>query len=167
MLASFCAGAAPGQALGVPCHGARVMLGPQIGEREDTGEFGGRSRVCRLPGGKNLHLGSITLHWNENTFQNNFTMCLMVQMSPETRGISTSISSIVAATTLVFQASCLLPLKAGLCKNIISLSISMVSIGPSISSITVCCKPSATKECSLQHQQVILLWGSSRRATLS
>ena len=87
----------------------------------------------------------------------------MVQMSPETRGISTSISSIVVATTLVFQTSCLLPLKAGLCKNIISLSISMVSI----SSITVCCKPSATKECSLQHQQVILLWGSSRRATLS
>ena len=64
----------------------------------------------------------------------------MVQMSPETRGISTSISSIVAATNLVFQASCLLPLKAGLCKNIISLSI---SIGPSISSITVCCKPPA------------------------
>ena len=30
-------GAAPGQALGVACHSAGVMLDPQMGEREDTG----------------------------------------------------------------------------------------------------------------------------------
>ena len=80
-------GGAPGD-LGI-LHGAGGVGRAKVGEREDTGEFGGRSRVCRLPGGKNLHLGSITLHWNENTFQNNFIMCLMVQMSPETSGIST------------------------------------------------------------------------------
>ena len=69
----------------------------------------------------------IILHLDDNIVQNISFICLMVQMSPATRGISSSINIIM-----------------------------------------VCCKPPPTEEWCLQHQQVtLLLWGASRRATLS
>ena len=106
MTASLRAGATPGQALGVPCHSARVMLGSQVGEREDTWEVAvDGSGVCRLPGAKLYVLVQPRLE--EQSFRNISFMCLMVQMFPVTRGMSRSISSIVVSCLLQLK-SCLL-----------------------------------------------------------